>query len=89
MQEATEKRYLYIFVILDVPKDDSKKNQSGILGLKSAVKQEGKAGIKLVPYLKDFPFGYYCIVRDLHQLPSALGQILVQYFTFMSSGSSD
>jgi midasin len=89
MQEAIEKRYLFIFVILDVPKDDSKKNQSGILGLKSAVKQEGKAGIKLVPYLKDFPFSYYCIVRDLHQLPSALGQILVQYFSIMSSGAYD
>jgi midasin len=68
MQEATEKRYLYIFVILDVVKEDAKGkgNAAGILSLKSAVKQEGKEGIKIVPYLKDFPFSYYCIVRDLH-----------------------
>lgn len=68
MQEAIEKRYLFIFVILDVVKEseDNKKNSGGILSLKSAVKNEGKAGIKLVPYLKDFPFSYYCIIRNLH-----------------------
>lgn len=85
MQEATEKRYLYIFVILDTVKDQEK-NNGGIMSLKSAVKQEGKAGMKLVPYLKDFPFAYYCIIKDLHQLPSALGAILVQYFSIMSNG---
>lgn len=73
MQEAQEKKYLYIFVILDVPKPASTtqakakdQSQAGILSLRSAVKQPGQAGIKLVPYLKDFPFSYYCIVRDLH-----------------------
>jgi midasin (ATPase involved in ribosome maturation) len=83
MQEATEKRYLYIFVILDAAKKDEK--QGGILSLKSAVKQEGQKGIRLVPYLKDFPFSYYCIVSDLHQLPAALGSILVQYFSFITN----
>jgi midasin len=91
MQEATEKKYLFIFVILDAAKeeDQSKKNASGILSLKSAVKNEGQPGIKLVPYLKDFPFSYYCIIRDLHQLPSALGQILVQYFSIMSNAGGN
>jgi midasin (ATPase involved in ribosome maturation) len=42
-----------------------------------SVEKEESGGIKLVPYLKDFPFDYYCIVRDVHQLPSALGSILV------------
>jgi len=83
MQEAQEKRYLYIFVILDAVKADqgksssksssrtsdpqgASKEQAGILSLRSAVKGEGgKPGLKLVPYLKDFPFSYYCIVRDL------------------------
>lgn len=98
MQEATEKRYLYIFVILDAPKEKpsgtsaqkpAPKGQAGILSLRSAVKAEGGGGgIKLVPYLKDFPFAYYCIVQDLQQLPTALGSILVQWFSIMSNGGS-
>ena len=94
MQEAQEKRYLYIFVILDAPKPQneqsskSKDSQAGILSLRSAVKEPGQSGIKLVPYLKDFPFSYYCIVQDLHQLPSALGSILVQWFSIMSASNT-
>ena len=67
MQEATEKKYLYIFVILDASKEKKgqqkdSKGQAGILSLRSAVKGENKgSSIKLVPYLKDFPFAYYCI----------------------------
>jgi len=36
--------------------------------------------MKLVPYLKDFPFDYYCIVQDTQQLPDSLGTILVQWY---------
>lgn len=75
MQEATEKRYLYIFVILDAPKDA----KGGILNLRQATKTD--KGMRLEPYLKDFPFAYYCIISDLHHLPEALSRILVQWFT--------
>lgn len=86
LNEARDKRYLYIFVILDsvkengpqitntaavdgVPKAKKLTQSDGsILSMKSVEKNEG-GGIKLVPYLKDFPFEYYCIVRDVHQLP--------------------
>lgn len=90
IQEAQEKRYLYIFVILDAPK--AKKEQgaggtatSSILNLRSAVKSEDGKSMKIMPYLKDFPFAYYCIVSDLHELPNALASILVQWFSLMSS----
>lgn len=64
MREAKEKRYLYIFVVLDQNKKNDKgsNKDSGIMSMKSAVKQDG--GIKLEPYLKDFPFDYYCVVQD-------------------------
>jgi midasin (ATPase involved in ribosome maturation) len=55
--------------------------------MKSVEKNEA-GGIKLVPYLKDFPFEYYCIVRDVHQLPAALGNILVQWFSLINNGGS-
>ena len=84
LQEAREKKYLYIFVILDAPvKKENSKSDGSILSMKSVEKQDN-GGIKLVPYLKDFPFEYYCIVRDIHQLPAALGGILVQWFSLMS-----
>jgi len=89
LSEAREKRYLYIFVILDSVKEVNKtaeattkkapaQSDGSILSMKSVEKNEGESGgIKLVPYLKDFPFEYYCIVRDVQQLPAALGNILV------------
>ena len=90
LSEAREKKYLYIFVILDsvskkggqqqaLTEGSTKKastSDGSILSMKSVEKEES-GGIKLVPYLKDFPFDYYCIVRDVHQLPTALGSILV------------
>ena len=95
IREAKEKRYLYIFVILDkvkAQKQEKTKNkmQAGdgsILSLRHAVKQ-ASGGIKLMPYLKDFPFDYYCIVQETEDLPSAIGTILVQWFSMVSAGGA-
>lgn len=72
MREAKEKKYLYIFVVLD---KKGTKDQS-IMHMRSAVKQSN-GGIKLDSYMKDFPFDYYCVVSDTSQLPQSLGTILV------------
>ena len=69
LNQAKDKKYLYIFVILDNVKETTDKKQSdgSILSMKSVEKNEnGSGGVKLVPFLKDFPFEYYCIVRDTH-----------------------
>lgn len=89
LNEAKEKKFLYIFVILDSVKQTEKKGASdgSILSMKSVEKNEA-GGIKLVPFLKDFPFEYYCIVRDVQQLPAALGNILVQWFSLINGGSA-
>jgi midasin len=99
LNEAKEKKYLYIFVILDKTKEpvivnqtakNKNQNQRGdgsILSMKSVEKNQD-GSIKLVPYLKDFPFDYYCIIRDIQQLPSAIGNILIQWFSLISGGSS-
>lgn len=55
--------------------------------MRSAVKQPNGA-IKLDSYMKDFPFDYYCVVSDTSQLPSALGTILVQWFSMVSNNSN-
>jgi midasin (ATPase involved in ribosome maturation) len=54
------------------------------MGMKSAVRSS-TGQIKLEPYLKDFPFDYYCVVQDTEQLPAALGTILVQWFSMVSN----
>ena len=59
--------------------------------MRSAVKSFGegsKARVQLVPYLRDFPFDYYCIVGDTRELANALGTILVQWFSMVSASSS-
>lgn len=61
---------------------ENKKADGSILNMKSVEKQEDEK-IKLVPYLKDFPFEYYCIVREVKQLPNALSNILIQWFSLM------
>ena len=57
-----------------------------ILNMRHAVKQGNST--KLMPYLRDFPFDYYCIVGDTSELPNALGTILVQWFSMVSAGGS-
>jgi len=78
MREAMEKKYLYVFVILDAVKPSQQPasqkpgqrapktgKHQGILSLREQARGEGGKGVKLVPYLRDFPFSYYCIVKDL------------------------
>ena len=85
MREAKEKRYLYIFVILDKVSDKggkaSTKDKASIYNMRSAVKVKMGPGqkeqLKLMPYLKDFPFDYYCVIQDIEDLPNQLGTILV------------
>jgi len=55
VREAKEKKYLYIFVILD------NKEKESIYNVRSAIKNE-KGMVRLTPYLKNFPFEYYCVI---------------------------
>ena len=62
--------------------------KNSIMNLRSATKGEDGKSIKIEPYLKDFPFSYYCVVSDLHELPNALSQILIQWFSIVSAAGS-
>lgn len=39
---------------------------------------------KLKPYMEDYPFPYYIIIRDLDNLPEVLGSCLKQWFEMIS-----
>lgn len=82
IREAKDKRYLYIFVVLDQAQGNEK-DTGGIMSLRSA-SRSATGQMKLTPYLSDFPFDYYCIVRNTKQLPNALGSILVQWFSMIT-----
>ena len=86
VRQAHEERILMVFVIVDAnakkPHGGEEQKQS-ILGLQTAefVKDsDGEQQLKFVKYLDTFPFRYYLIVRDIHELPGILAEALRQWF---------
>ena len=75
---------MIVFVVVDAAKQHSQAaggpNQS-ILDLQTAEFVKNSAGemeVKMLKYLDTFPFSYYLIVRDVHELPGVLaGDCLV------------
>lgn len=41
----------------------------------------------ITPYLEEFPFPYYVILRDINQLPSVLSDALRQWFELVTETS--
>ena len=42
---------------------------------------------KIVPYMEEFPFAYYMILKDVKALPQSLSDALRQWFTMVASTS--
>ena len=53
-------------------------HSSSIFDLKQ-VQQLPGGGMEVSPYLQDFPFPYYAVVRDTRQLPAVFGDIIRQW----------
>lgn len=66
---ALAKRIITVFVILDPSVCDI-----------SHVSYAPGGGVKMTKYLETFPFQFYVILRDLHQLPSILAASIRQWF---------
>lgn len=61
-------------------------HSSSIFDLKQ-VQQLPGGGMEVTPYLQDFPFPYYAVVRDTRQLPAVLGDIIRQWVEAANSRS--
>lgn len=75
--EGEETGILYIYIILD--NEDPKKS---ILNYRTTKikKVDGKTQVLITPYLEDFPFKNYIIVRNIRELSGILVSILRDYF---------
>jgi midasin len=79
VRQAARERIMIVFVIVDSV------NGSSILDLQQVTfepddGQGGARGMKLKRYLDGFPFPYYLIVRDVHDLPGVLATALKGWF---------
>lgn len=76
--EAEEAGMLYVYIILD--KDEHTKS---ILNYRTSKvkKVNNKTKVEITPYLEDFPFKNYIIVKDIKELSEILVSILRDYFS--------
>lgn len=75
IREATNRKQLLAFLVLDNPKES-------ILDVQSVSFTSGAAPV-FSNYLDDFPFPYYILLRDIESLPRTLGDLLRQWFELM------
>ena len=68
-----------IFLIVENP--DSK---DSVLDIRSA-SFDSQNRPKIVPYMEEFPFAYYMILKDIKALPQGLSDALRQWFTMVVS----
>jgi len=89
IHEAQTRRMFIVFVIIDDLTDPQKgdkkvkstgpgKSSNSILDIKSVSFSNGK--VIMTPYMDEFPFPYYVILRDITTLPETLASALRQWF---------
>ena len=85
IMDAEDKKYLYVFILLD---NHSVESKNSIFNMKSAelVKgEDGKTDYKITRYLDDFPFKYYTVVQEIENLPKVLSSIFLQWLAMVNS----
>lgn len=76
--EAEEAGILYIYIVLD----NDEANKSIMSYRTSKVRTvNGKPKVEITPYLEDFPFKNYIIVKNIKELTGILVSILRDYFS--------
>jgi midasin len=72
LRRASEHNTLVVFIILD------NFHKESILDIQSISYPNNKLTIR--PYIDEFPFPYYIILRNIQNLPTVLGDALRQWF---------
>ncbi|KAH9827669.1 midasin (AAA ATPase) [Teratosphaeria destructans] len=92
VRQAHEERIMVVFIVVDAAAQQAQTEgvpKQSILDLQTAEFVKDAAGemqLKMVKYLDTFPFSYYLIVRDVHELPSVLAGALRQWFAEVVEG---
>ncbi|XP_055945739.1 midasin-like isoform X2 [Argiope bruennichi] len=79
VREARDNNIFMVFIIIDSPK-----SKDSILDIQSTI-FESKGKVTLKPYIDDFPFPFYIILRDISALPTTLGGALRQWFELVTA----
>ena len=98
VREAAEEGVLPVLVLLDCfassgagPAGPANAN-SGVRARESILEEKSLRYVngkpKLFPFLDDYPLPYYILLRDMHALPSYLGDALRQWFELVAGQGS-
>lgn len=83
VRQAREEKIMLVFVVVDgIASNESILDMSQVSYVPDA---NGNLVLKMDKYLDTFPFEFYVVVHDIHQLPEMLALILRQYFTELAS----
>lgn len=83
IRRAKQAGLFMVFVILDNPE-----GKDSILDIRTPVFDGSGKLLGIKPYLDDFPFPFYVILRDIKTLPVVLSDALRQWFELVTSASS-
>eukprot|EP01113_Clastostelium_recurvatum_P030736 TRINITY_DN3768_c1_g1_i1.p1 TRINITY_DN3768_c1_g1~~TRINITY_DN3768_c1_g1_i1.p1 ORF type:complete len:495 (-),score=188.49 TRINITY_DN3768_c1_g1_i1:34-1518(-) len=89
IREAAQKNIFIVFLVIDNPNPAAKAGTSGaskshsITQFETVSFVEGK--VVRTPYMLDFPFTYYVILRDLPSLPQIIADALRQWFELLKN----
>ena len=81
IRRAKQAGMFMVFLIIDNP--DSK---DSILDIRVPIFDNGKL-LGIQPYLDNFPFPFYVILRDIQTMPVVLSDALRQWFELVTSAS--
>ncbi|GFS38673.1 midasin [Nephila pilipes] len=79
VRAARDNNIFMVFIVIDSPN-----SQDSILDI-TTTKFEGNNKVIFKPYIEDFPFPFYIILRDISALPTILGGALRQWFELVTA----
>ncbi|WBW75147.1 midasin, Mdn1 [Schizosaccharomyces osmophilus] len=85
LRRAQEEKVMIVFVILDNVNDMKKSSVLDINKVHYITKEDGTMELNIQPYIDEFAFEYYLVVRNIEELPQLLSSALRQWFQQMSS----
>ena len=81
VRSAALEHIFMIFLIVENPEA-----KDSVLDIRSA-SFDANNKPKIVPYMEEFPFTYYMILKDIESLPEGLSDALRQWFTIVASSA--
>ncbi|GAB6026519.1 hypothetical protein CHUAL_012942 [Chamberlinius hualienensis] len=79
VRRVKEADILTVFLVLDSPK-----LKDSVFDIKMPIFKPNQP-IEMKSYMDEFPFPFYCVIRDVNSLPNVLGDALRQWFELVNN----